>query len=516
MGEVWEATDTLLNRSVAVKILKEEFRTASRFLDRFRAEARHAGQLSHQGIATVFDYGETPELAFLVMELVRGRTLSELMFDEPALETVTKMSILVQAADALQAAHEAGVVHRDVKPGNLMVRDDGTVKVTDFGIARALTSASLTEHGQMIGTPAYVSPEQARGDQVTGASDIYSLGVVAYELFAGKAMFERDTPLALALAHVNEPPPPLPNTVPRGVADLIESALAKDPSLRPPSAARFAADMRREMAMLKSVPSGTVAQSPQDRGATATNVWPSSTVSVPDGSSTLLAPVAVHRDFQRQSHPRRSYVMVAAVVGLLVVIGTAFWVATRSDDVDDLRTVGSVTTTVGASTVATEVQNSTPSPLSTQPLATDPVVPLLPTTVPVMTLLPTTQPLPTPVPQPAVNGEVVQVDESEALAFITDYYDRVSAGDYETTWALLSPEFRNARSNTYENYVGYWERTTIEIGDLKFVPGPGTDVGRVQFAARYTTNSRVIDEIDEITLRREPDGNLTITDQRTV
>src|SRR5690606_13489619 len=179
-------------------------------------------------------------LAFLVMELVRGRPLSALMVEQPALPTMTKLSILGQAAEGLHAAHEAGVVHRDVKPGNLMVRDDGTVKVTDFGIARALTSAPLTEHGQMIGTPAYVSPEQARGDQVTGASDIYSLGVVAYEMFAGHPPFERDTPLAIALAHVNEPPPPLPETVPRRVAELIESALSKDPSMRPASAADFA------------------------------------------------------------------------------------------------------------------------------------------------------------------------------------------------------------------------------------------------------------------------------------
>jgi eukaryotic-like serine/threonine-protein kinase len=194
MGEVWEATDTLLGRQVAVKIMKEEFRTAPTFLARFRAEARHAGQLNHPGIAAVYDYGETDAAAFLVMELVSGRPLSELMVQQPALSAPAKLSILAQVADALQAAHEAGVVHRDVKPGNLMVRPDGTVKVTDFGIARALTSAPLTDHGQMIGTPAYVSPEQATGEPVTGSSDVYSLGVVAYELFAGRPPFDRDTP----------------------------------------------------------------------------------------------------------------------------------------------------------------------------------------------------------------------------------------------------------------------------------------------------------------------------------
>jgi eukaryotic-like serine/threonine-protein kinase len=254
MGEVWEATDTLLGRQVAVKIMKEEFRTAPTFLARFRAEARHAGQLNHPGIAAVYDYGETDAAAFLVMELVSGRPLSELMVQQPALSAPAKLSILAQAADALQVAHEAGVVHRDVKPGNLMVRPDGTVKVTDFGIARALTSAPLTDHGQMIGTPAYVSPEQATGEPVTGSSDIYSLGVVAYELFAGRPPFDRDTPLAVTLAHVEDLPPPLPDTVPTALRELIESTLAKDPKLRPASAARLATQLRQEMAAVDAAP----------------------------------------------------------------------------------------------------------------------------------------------------------------------------------------------------------------------------------------------------------------------
>ena len=155
------------------------------------------------------------------MELVPGQTLSELLVEQPDLPTVTKLSILSQTAEALHAAHLAGVVHRDVKPANLIVGPDGTVKVTDFGIARAIGAASLTDAGQVIGTAHYMSPEQATGNQATSASDIYSLGVVAYEMFAGRRPFDADTPLAISMAHVHAPVPALPAGVPRGVADLI-------------------------------------------------------------------------------------------------------------------------------------------------------------------------------------------------------------------------------------------------------------------------------------------------------
>ena len=522
MGEVWEATDRLLDRGVAVKILKEEFRAASPFLARFRAEARHAGQLSHHGIATVYDYGETSDLAFLVMELVRGKPLSDLMIEQPDMQTATKLSILCQAADGLQAAHEAGVVHRDVKPGNLMVREDCTVKVTDFGIARALTSASLTDHGQMIGTPSYVSPEQATGEQVTAASDIYSLAVVAYELFAGRPPFERDTPLALALAHVNDPPPPLPDTVPWLVAELIQSALAKDPSLRPPSAAHFAAQIRRQMAATKRAPPQAL-PSPQERAPAPTLVMPSSSSPVEATSSTLSAPEALRRDSRRPSN-----LMMAAFAGLLILMGAAIWAATRPRSASDAGSGVSVastnSTTIGESLVPTGT--SLPiEPVPTQPAAITP-----PTTQPVSTQTlasqppqtqpPQTQPLPTqPAPSPTIPGVANApgpAGESEAVTFVTDYYDRLFAGDYEATWELLSPEFRDDRNLTFESYVSYWENTTLELSELRFVAGPGVDESRVIFAARYDTGSRVIDETDEITLRRQPDGSLVITEQRTV
>jgi eukaryotic-like serine/threonine-protein kinase len=508
MGEVWEATDTLLGRRVAVKILKEEFRTAPTFLARFRAEARHAGQLNHPGIATVYDYGETGELAFLVMELVQGRALSEVIGDGADLSDIAKLEILAQAAEALQAAHEAGVVHRDVKPGNLMVRPDGTVKVTDFGIARALTSAPLTEHGQMVGTPAYVSPEQASGGEVTGSSDIYSLGVVAYEMFAGHAPFRRDTPLAIALAHVNDPPSPLPDTVPAGIAGLIRSALAKDPAQRPPSAAAFADQLRRETGALRGAPAAPPPPIPpgQETSLAPTTGLPASNGPRRAAPSTLVAPAPGARDSTRSSS-----VAVVAFACLLVILGVTIWAATRSSPVgDDPPTEPAA----GTDAPAVETEPPTTEPPATEPPSTEPQPTEPQPTEPPVEPPPAPEPPAGLTPAPAAAGTPVAA--SEAIGFVVAYYDLIADGDYATTWESLSPEFRASRNLTFERYVSYWQDTSIEVRDLRFLPGPGNNQGRVRFDARYDLGTRVVEETDEITLRRQPDGRLIITAQRTV
>ena len=190
------------------------------FLARFRAEARYAASLSHPGIARVYDYGESAEFggAYLVMELVNGEPLSAILARAGRLSADATLDIVSQAARALDAAHQAGIVHRDIKPGNLLVAAGGTTKITDFGIATAVAAAQashLTETGMVMGTAMYVSPEQATGAQVTEASDIYSLGVVAYECLAGHPPFTASEPLAIAFAHKHEPVPALPPDVPR-------------------------------------------------------------------------------------------------------------------------------------------------------------------------------------------------------------------------------------------------------------------------------------------------------------
>ncbi|HEY6275346.1 MAG TPA: serine/threonine-protein kinase, partial [Streptosporangiaceae bacterium] len=253
MGEVWRGEDQLLNRAVAVKLLPTGRAGNESFLARFRAEARYAASLSHPGIARVYDYGESSEFggAYLIMELVRGEPLSAILARAGRLSPDATLDIVSQAARALDAAHQAGIVHRDIKPGNLLISAGGATKITDFGIATAVRAAQtshLTETGMVMGTAMYVSPEQATGAPVTAASDIYSLGVVAYECLAGQVPFRAHDPLAIAYAHKHAPVPPLPPDVPPPVADLVYSMLAKTPDRRPASVRVVAdrADMLRD------------------------------------------------------------------------------------------------------------------------------------------------------------------------------------------------------------------------------------------------------------------------------
>lgn len=248
MGEVWEATDHVIGRTVAIKILKDEYMGDPGFLERFRAEARHAALVNHEGIASVFDYGEENGSAYLVMELVPGEALSTILERDGALSADKTLDIVAQTASALQAAHAAGLVHRDIKPGNLLITPDGRVKITDFGIARIADQVPLTATGQVMGTVQYLSPEQASGHAASPATDVYSLGIVAYECLAGKRPFTGESQVAIAMAQINEQPPPLPSTVPTPVQNLVMAMIAKKPAERPSSAAtvsRAAQALRR-------------------------------------------------------------------------------------------------------------------------------------------------------------------------------------------------------------------------------------------------------------------------------
>src|SRR6266536_3602768 len=242
MGQVWRANDEILGRPVAVKLLRSEYAEDPEFVDRFRAEARRTAALSHPGIASVFDYGETGDTdaegttAYLVMELVEGEPLSVLLAREGRLSAAHTLNVLAQSALALDSAHQAGVVHRDVKPSNLLLRRDGVVKVTDFGIAHAADEAPRTEAGMVVGTAAYLSPEQVACRPATPASDVYALGVVTYECLAGRRPFTGEHPIALALAHRRSAPPPLPEDVPDAVRELVAWTMSKAPLARPPSA----------------------------------------------------------------------------------------------------------------------------------------------------------------------------------------------------------------------------------------------------------------------------------------
>lgn len=240
MGEVWKASDAIIGRTVAIKILKDEYMGDPGFLERFRAEARHAALVNHEGIANVFDYGEEQGSAYIVMELVPGEPLSTIIEREGKLPADRVLGIVAQTATALQAAHDAGLVHRDIKPGNLLITPEGRVKITDFGIARIADQVPLTATGQVMGTVQYLAPEQASGHTATAATDIYSLGIVAYECLAGKRPFTGESQVAIAMAQINDTPPPLPAEVPGAVQRLVLACLAKDPSDRPATAAKLA------------------------------------------------------------------------------------------------------------------------------------------------------------------------------------------------------------------------------------------------------------------------------------
>ncbi len=260
MGEVWRARDTVLGREVAVKILKRELADDPTFRARFAAEAKHAAGLHHPGIASVFDYGLLSEgMPYLVMELVDGKPLSDLLAGGRGVDPEQARMLALQTADALAVAHAAGVIHRDIKPANMLVTPDGRVKITDFGIARAVDSVAYTQTGQIVGTPQYLSPEQARGNAATAASDVYALGIVLFECLAGHRPFTADTPIATALAQIQQDVPALPETVPAPLAEVVMRALAKDPRERYADGAEMAAALRAAGGEGPPVPPPTIA-----------------------------------------------------------------------------------------------------------------------------------------------------------------------------------------------------------------------------------------------------------------
>lgn len=245
MGQVWEALDTRLDRRVAVKVLKAEFSADPTFRHRFRTEAKTTAQLNHPGIAGIYDYGETfdpqgGETAYLVMELVQGEPLNAVLNRLNRLSVAQGLDMLEQTGRALEVAHAAGVVHRDVKPGNILVTPTGQVKITDFGIAKAVDASPVTKTGMVMGTAQYIAPEQATGEDATSASDVYSLGVVGYEALSGQRPFTGDGALTVAMKHVRESPPPMPADLPPNVRELIEITMAKEPNRRYSSGGEFA------------------------------------------------------------------------------------------------------------------------------------------------------------------------------------------------------------------------------------------------------------------------------------
>lgn len=234
MGQVWEAFDETLERVVALKIMHPHSADEHALVDRFKDEARFAAQLSHPHTVTVHDFGEDGGLSFLVMEFIDGPTLGGVLAAGP-LSAEEVRRILGDLASALAVAHDVGIIHRDIKPANILMSATGA-QLMDFGIARSIDAESRTLTGNVLGTAHYLSPEQALGQEVGPPTDIYGLGVLAHEMLTGSKPFDKGTPIATALAHVQEEPPPLPEGTPADLEALISSCLAKDPAERPTAA----------------------------------------------------------------------------------------------------------------------------------------------------------------------------------------------------------------------------------------------------------------------------------------
>ena len=249
MATIWRAVDEQLDREVAVKLLRPQFSADPGFAARFKQEARSAGGLSHPNIVSVYDYGTdgADGEQYIVMELVEGQDLSAILHDRGALSVDDAVRVAIAVASALEVAHRKGIVHRDVKPGNILITDSGDIKVTDFGIARAVAEASMTVTGTTLGSVHYFSPEQARGDQVTGASDVYALAIVLFEMLTGRRPFEADSAAAVALKRLSEDAP-TPTSIGHPVAPGLEAilmrALSREQADRYPDAGAFAEALR--------------------------------------------------------------------------------------------------------------------------------------------------------------------------------------------------------------------------------------------------------------------------------
>jgi serine/threonine-protein kinase len=327
MGDVWRCTDEVLGRTVALKILLPALVAEPGFSERFRDEARTMATINHPGVVNVYDYGVDQGVTYLVMEYVEGDALSKTLTRVGRLTPARTMSLMAQAADALQAAHEKGIVHRDVKPANLLVRPNGTLVLTDFGIARSAAGSRLTAVGSVLGTASYISPEQASGGVATPASDVYALGVVAYQCLSGRRPFEGGSPIEIAMQHVDGVPPPLPPDIPPAVRSLVERCLMKAPGARWPSAAALAAaarlaatDPRTTSGAPVGRPTSAPPTSPGPTGATMAAPARPATRTMPQQSPTYRPPAQQYRPPPPATSQRSAGVIVLGIILALLVV----------------------------------------------------------------------------------------------------------------------------------------------------------------------------------------------------
>lgn len=417
MSTVWLADDPAHDREIAIKVLRPEFSANEEFLARFRNEAHAAEGITSENVVATYDYREVPSgegyaMCFIVMEYIRGESVADLLHREGYLEESQALDILDQAAHGLAVIHDMGLVHRDIKPGNLMLTQNGKVKITDFGIAKAASAVPLTRTGMVVGTAQYVSPEQAQGQPVNAASDVYSLGVVGYELLSGKRPFTGDSSVSIALAHVSNNPPPLSTGISAPTRELISIALRKDPATRFANGTEFQHAIADARAGRRPTKVFAAATPPKQHASTA------ELAAVNHG--TTHVPAVQHAPAPAPAKKSGGFGtgILIALFTLVAILG-AVWAYT-SGALDGLLgteptpTTTSSTTSSSSETVTTEyttvtepATTTTPSTSKTEPSTlyntTEPEEPSAPEPEPPHTsapALPSEHPTPSPAPNP--------------------------------------------------------------------------------------------------------------------
>jgi hypothetical protein len=497
MATVWRARDTRLGRPVAVKLLRPELAEDAEFLRRFETEARHAASLSHPNVATVHDTDVDDGRRFIVMELVDGPSVADVVAQRGPLEPIVAVEIAAAAARALAAAHRRGLIHRDVKPANLLIGADGRIRLADFGIARALTSSRATTPGTVLGSIPYLSPEQARGEEATAAGDIFSLGVVLFEMLTGSLPWEAATPAAMATARLHVPAPPPSEAVsglPEGLDGIVEKALQLEPAERYPSA-RVLADAlegwsRRHraraggrarirhattalaasvMPMAAGVGggaagsiAGTARPNPfaagplarggtrraQRRGSMPPRAWDPPT---PTNKGPTTSPDATRKDADR----RGGWLIAGLAFALVGAVAVAFLVDRRPQD----RGLPGVA--IGTSEPAT----TSPAPTAFVTAVAETLAPSAEPTPP-QTTVPT--PAPTPQVTPAPTAPVATQPASPAGAVLA-FYEAVEDHDWDTAISLWSPSMQE-RYPPQEWLIDRFRRTTrIDVTRIETV-----------------------------------------------
>lgn len=419
MSTVWLADDPATDSEVAIKVLRPEYSNTPEFRERFRNEATAAMGIHSRNVVATFDYREVPDesgatFCFIVMEFIRGESLAARLAREGALPEDEALNIIEQAAHGLGAIHALGMVHRDIKPGNIMLTESGEAKIADFGIAKAAEAAPLTRTGMVVGTAQYVSPEQAQGMTLSPASDVYSLGIVAYEALSGTRPFGGDSSVSVVMAHINKQPAPLTTAISAPTRELVAIALRKDPHQRFATGNVFAESIGRVRLGQRPVDPRTQTRSVTAAQTTLYDDSPTPTAMLSQYQPAYPA-TQVPRTPQRVEPRRRSgaqtwaWGVLAAVVVALGALGVIWALQTGvigSDETTNTTPTSSTAQTVThtvtptPSTTRTTSQRPTPTTSSVEPSPTSRPVPSTVEDTPVLPILPTRPELPTVVPTP--------------------------------------------------------------------------------------------------------------------